>query len=78
MILVAEEDIIYIYVITYGQSKIKVWEFNHKNNILNTICLIDIKLLINKASIINNVIEFLINVLSMKKQKIKNFKRKQL
>ena len=27
--------------ITYGQSKIKVWEFIQKNNILNSIHLID-------------------------------------
>ena len=40
--------------ITYGESKINVWKFKPKNNILNSLCLIDTKLLINKVSILIN------------------------
>lgn len=40
--------------ITYGQSKIKVWEFIQKNNSLNSIHLINKESLINKVSIIAN------------------------
>ena len=49
--LVIKDDITFI---TYGKSKIKVWEFKQQSNILNSIFLIDTKLLINKVTIINN------------------------
>jgi len=49
--LVIKDDITFI---TYEKSKIKVWEFIQKSNILNSICLIDTKLLINKVAVINN------------------------
>ena len=40
--------------ITYGESKINLWEFIQKRNILNSIYLIDTKLSIGKVSIIDN------------------------
>ena len=49
--LVIKDDITFI---TYGKSKIKVWEFKQQSNILNSMFLIDTKLLINKVTIINN------------------------
>ena len=79
LILIADEEIIYIYdnkfnflkkqenneykelfikdditFITYNKSKIKIWEFIQKSNILRSICIIDTNLLIKKVEIINN------------------------